>query len=139
MPIVPKSDQTASPGCRRFENLLCHLTKHSAGVARTYWPAQSVRKPHYSNPVQEKESPIKPGSSDSLPDEFRDSVKTRILKIHDIAAAEQEGLLSKAAPTTGKVKIRRHGAEDRGPTLGLRSTQQMSYLSMRFSNQTPQP
>ena len=57
----------------------------------------------YSNPVQVKESPIKPGSSDSLPDEFRDSVK-RILKIHDIAAAEQEALLSKAAPTTEKSK-----------------------------------
>ena len=56
----------------------------------------AVRKIDYSNPAQVKETPIKPGSSEDMPGEFRDAVK-RILTIYDIPAAEQEALLSKVA------------------------------------------
>ena len=56
----------------------------------------AVRKIDYSNPAQVKETPIKPGSSEDMPGEFRDAVQ-RILTIYDIPAAEQEALLSKVA------------------------------------------
>jgi hypothetical protein len=46
--------------------------------------------------AQVKETPIKPGSSEDMPGEFRDAVQ-RILTIYDIPAAEQEALLSKVA------------------------------------------
>jgi hypothetical protein len=56
----------------------------------------AVRKIDYSNPAKVTDTPIKPGSSEEMPGEFRDAVK-RILKIYDIPAAEQEALLSKVA------------------------------------------
>lgn len=83
-----------------------------------------VRKIDYSNPAQVKESPIKPGSSEDMPGEFRDAVK-RIQTIYDIPAAAggvavkggSECGIGAGSAENGGAKIKPVGAAEPGEHL----------------------
>lgn len=79
---VPGGFGTWAIACRPGTGTLWVLTKGAA------------RRIDYSNPAQVKETAIKPGNSENIPDEFRDAV-SRILSIYNISAADRDVLISK--------------------------------------------
>jgi beta-lactamase regulating signal transducer with metallopeptidase domain/biopolymer transport protein ExbD len=79
---VPDGFGTWAMTCRPGTRILWVLTKGAA------------RRIDYSNPAQVKETTIKPGTGEDMPNEFRDAVG-RILSIYNISAADRDALISR--------------------------------------------